>query len=66
MYKSLEELVDAHKKGLLPTGAILELDNDCYRMHAGSEDSECLFRGGEPTFLLEDALTLLGIPWSWV
>ena len=71
-YKTLAELKTAFDSGEIPKnweGIIL--DNDSTSMYEevidGNGDvdyGEKIFDGGMPSELLEEALTLLGIPWG--
>lgn len=68
-YKTLAELKAAYDSGELDRNSFIMLDNDStsvYRRDADGEwlDSGPVFDGGNPEVLLEEALTLLGIPWE--
>lgn len=62
MYNSLRELQDAYESGELDESHPLFIDNDDTFVYL---DDECVF-GTHPDGLLEEALSLLGIPWEWV
>lgn len=62
MKMTLEELATAYKMGDVPAGMPILLDNDqamVYNDHVGTTIFEM-----HPQELLEQALTLLGIPWE--
>lgn len=61
-YKTLAELKQAFDNGEIKKTDPLMLDNDCSHIYAG--DGDRVFDGPGPMGLLEQALTLLGIPWS--
>lgn len=70
-YKTLAELVTAIKNNEVPEDAVLTIDNDSVKMYFWTEDEDgdleshgLLFDGDIPAILLEEALTLLGIPWE--
>lgn len=60
---TLEELIAAYKSGELTEVAALVIDNDHTAVY--DEDANTLFEM-HPVDLLEQALTLLGIPWEHV
>lgn len=68
-YKSLIELKAAYDSGELSKHSFLMIDNDSTPVYERAEDGEwlsdhCVFNGGNPECLLEEALTMLGIPWE--
>ena len=66
-YKSLAQLKAAYDSGELAREDFLMLDNDCttvYRDRGDDGAQEQVFDGGFPSRLLEEALTMLGIPWE--
>ena len=69
-YKTLAELKAAYESGELPREDALVIDNDCTTVYQGRHDGgphsvlEEVFDGGPPSVLLEEALSLLGIPWE--
>jgi hypothetical protein len=71
-YGSLKELIAAIKSGevkLDPNeGDGFTLDNDSTPFYITDPDdpSDCIgiYNGGNPSELLEEALTLLGVPWE--
>lgn len=60
---TLEELIAAYKSGELTEVAALVIDNDHTAVY--DDDANTLFEM-HPADLLEQALTLLGIPWEHV
>lgn len=68
-YKTVADLVAAFKAGdLTPDANELSLDNDCAAVYVHDEDwtpasTEKVF-DAHPDDLLEQCLTLLGIPWE--
>lgn len=68
-YRNLADLVEARRDGQLP-GGVLYLDNDDTHMTGPSADGNPYHRDEwfsmHPAELLEQALTLLGIPWEHV
>lgn len=64
-YATLAELKAAYDSGELSRDDFLTIDNDCtpvYRDRDG--EFEKVFDGDPPSCLLEEALTMLGIPWQ--
>jgi hypothetical protein len=70
-YKTLAELVEAIKNGSLDIECqdlSIQIDNDSTAMRYYDEDDSSndvfYFDGQNPSCLLEQALTLLGVPWQ--
>lgn len=66
-YKTLADLKAAYDSGELSRGCWMTLDNDTTPVYLRPDEEdmgECVFDGGSPEQLLEQALTLLGIPWE--
>jgi hypothetical protein len=66
-YRTLAELKAAYDTAVLTDRDCIILDNDSTPVYLWEEDeddhAEKVFDGGCPEQLLEEALTLLGIPW---
>ena len=62
-YNTLSELKAAYERGELDQNRLLIIDNDSTAVYSKGYYSK-LFEGGTPSRLLEEALTLLGIPWD--
>jgi hypothetical protein len=64
-YKTLAELKAAYDSGELGRDDVLVLDNDCSYAYAVTDGSDQqVFAGGGPAELIQEALTLLNIPWE--
>lgn len=67
-YKNLAELAEAYKTGELSADDRMMLDNDCTPVylydHEKEDFGEKVFDSYGPSCLLEEALTLLGVPWE--
>lgn len=60
-YKTLEQLQEAYANGTIDKRNKLVLDNDNCTLYVGMD---CLYWGGGPSELIEEALDLLKIPWE--
>jgi hypothetical protein len=62
-YDNLAALKVAYDSGELGREDVLMLDNDTCFVYT---DEGCVYSGPDPMFALQEALTLLGIPWEQV
>lgn len=60
-YENLAALKAAYDSGELNREQTLILDNDTCFVYT---DEGCVYSGPTPEIVLEEALTLLGIPWE--
>lgn len=63
-YNTLSELKAAYESGEISEEDSLTIDNDSTTVYVSDDDYIKVFDGGCPAELLEEALSLLGIPYQ--